>query len=267
MLGSRPSSRPDASATYRGASGRCRAPCSRHSEFPVKSCITLRPIGPRLGLEKCLMHEVRMIAIDAVFHLELPVAIVAILMSSGARLDRALRRQIHEQIDVVFGACEIVRELLHFGAKTREHQPAIVLDSRRLDESELALVEIASVAIGIGHANQLALIVVGPAVIPASKRAGVAALILAYGRAAMHASIHQDVDVAVLVARHDGGLSPNRHGLDSRPARLSRSRGRRTPSCARRCAPSRARRFPAQGRSCDELGCPEPTLQASTVMT
>ena len=29
----------------------------------------------------------------------------------------------------------------------------------------------------------------------------------------MHAAIHQDVDVAVLVARHDGRLRPDRHGL------------------------------------------------------
>ena len=42
---------------------------------------------------------------------------------------------------------------------------------------------------------------------------GIAALLLADSRAAMHAAIHQDMNVAVLIASHDRGLGSNRHRL------------------------------------------------------
>src|SRR5580700_7380542 len=118
-----------------------------------------------LYFEKPLMDEVRMISVDAVFHLEFPVAVVTVLMRAGARFDRALGRQVHKQVDVVFCACQIVHEAFDLGTQTREHQPAIFLYARGFEETELALVETRTIAARVRNASELALMVVCPAVI------------------------------------------------------------------------------------------------------
>ncbi len=109
--------------------------------------------------------------------------------------------------------------------------------------------------------------VVGPAVIPASKRSAVAALLLAYGRRAMHTAIHHDVEVAVLVARHDGGLRADWNGFEIARRRHLALVADEHPVALEDAFHLELEDFLAQGRSCDERGCPAPTLQASTVTT
>jgi hypothetical protein len=153
-----------------------------------------------LHLEERLMDEVGVIAVHPVLHLELPVAVVTVLVHPATRVDRALGRKIHEEIDVIFRAGQVIRQRLDVGAKAGENQPAILLDARRFDQRKLAAIEIAPVAASIRHSYQVAFVVVGPAVVPAAKVARIAALLLTDCRRPMHTAVHQDMDLAVLVA-------------------------------------------------------------------
>src|ERR1700720_1506352 len=78
--------------------------------------------------------------------------------------------------------------------------------SRHAGEAELLLAERRIIPGGIGNADQSAAIVVSPSMIGASECVRVAAIALAYGVAAMHASVEHQVDLAVVVARNDYGL-------------------------------------------------------------
>src|SRR5271166_2516735 len=79
-------------------------------------------------------------------------------------------------------------------------------DARHLREGKFILAKRLVVAARIRHADQVAAIVIGPAVIGASERMRVAAVALAYGIAAMHTSVEHQLNLAVLVARDDDGL-------------------------------------------------------------
>src|SRR5260370_12568052 len=62
------------------------------------------------------------------------------------------------------------------------------------------------IAGGVRETDQRAPGVVGPSVIGAAKRVRIAGFALAYGVAAMHAAVEQQVDRAILVARNDDRL-------------------------------------------------------------
>src|SRR3984957_7653359 len=83
-----------------------------------------------------------------------------------------------------------------------EDEAAIVRYPRHLHEAELGAIEILSVRVGGGDAVQFAVQQVGPAVIHASEGARVALALLAYGGAAMTASIEQELNLAGLIACH-----------------------------------------------------------------
>ena len=94
-------------------------------------------------------------------------------------------------------------------AEAREDQAAMRRYSRDTGEAEFLLAERRIVAGGIRHTDQSAAIVVRPSVIGASESVRVAAIALAYGVAAMHASVEHQVDFAVVVARDDYRLHPD----------------------------------------------------------
>src|SRR6266852_3893779 len=91
-------------------------------------------------------------------------------------------------------------------AQTCEDQAAMRRYARHPGQGELLLAERRIVAGSIWHADQIAAIIVSPSVIGATECVRVAAVALAYGVAAMHASIQHQVDLAVLVARDDHRL-------------------------------------------------------------
>src|SRR5713226_7195472 len=94
-------------------------------------------------------------------------------------------------------------------AQTCEDQAAMRRYARHPGQGELLLAERRIVAGSIWHADQIAAIIVSPSVIGATECVRVAAVALAYGVAAMHASIQHQVDLAVLVARDDHRLQPD----------------------------------------------------------
>src|SRR5579863_3880214 len=90
--------------------------------------------------------------------------------------------------------------------QAREDETAILIDTWNRREPVVLLAKRDVVTTGVGHADQLAAIVVGPAVIGAAEGVGVAALALTDGVAAMHAAVEHQMNRAVLVARDDYGL-------------------------------------------------------------
>src|SRR6266481_1683033 len=84
--------------------------------------------------------------------------------------------------------------------------------SRHAGQADLLLAERRIITGGIGHADQSASVIVSPSMIGASECVRVAAIALAYGVAAMHASVEHQVDLAVVVARNDYGLQPELAG-------------------------------------------------------
>src|SRR5579872_1778287 len=92
------------------------------------------------------------------------------------------------------------------GTKTREDKSAMTRDAGHLHQVEVTFAESFIVAAGVRHTGKLAAIVIGPAMIGAPKGVRVAAIALAYGVAAMHTSVEQQIDLTVVVARDDHRL-------------------------------------------------------------
>src|SRR6185312_1948695 len=84
-----------------------------------------------------------------------------------------------------------------------EDEAAIALDAADLHEIELRILEVAGIAVGPGHTEQLAAVGEGPAVIGAGERLGIALLGAADAGAAMGAAVEQRAELALPVARHD----------------------------------------------------------------
>src|SRR5437879_1036909 len=103
-------------------------------------------------------------------------------------------------------------------AQAGEHEAAIARLSRYAREAMRALVE-PGVAAGIGRAEQLAGEVVGPAVVRTRERARAPAVGRAHHRAAMHATVGEDRDLALARAHHQDGLGADAAGDEIAGAR------------------------------------------------
>src|SRR5205823_12341338 len=84
-----------------------------------------------------------------------------------------------------------------------EDEAAVALDARHLREVVFAVSEIAGVALGPGHAAQLAAVEVGPAVVRALEGAGIAARLAADAGAAVRAAVEEGAQLAAGIAQHD----------------------------------------------------------------
>ncbi len=127
--------------------------------------------------------------------------------------------------------------------KTR---PAEDLHARG-EEPELRLVEAGDRA-PLGHADQLTVEAVGPAVVAAADRLAALARAAQQARAAVAADVAEGAQLAVVVAQHEHRLErrPGRSG--SCPARAAGTRARRTARCERRYGAARARAPRDRGR-------------------
>jgi hypothetical protein len=94
--------------------------------------------------------------------------------------------------------------------EAREDEPAIAVDARGAREPVGGLVE-GLVAAGVGHPEQGALQVVGPAVVRAGQRARVAAIGRAHQGAAVPAAVDEDRD-ALAAPHHDDRLGTDAAG-------------------------------------------------------
>src|SRR5204862_364357 len=106
-------------------------------------------------------------------------------------------------VDRLPGAAEVLGERGRIGIQRAEDEAAIALDARHLGEVVLAVAEIAGVALGPGHAAQLAAVEVGPAVIRALEGRRIAFRLAAHARAAMRAAVEKRAQLAGRVARDD----------------------------------------------------------------
>ncbi len=147
-----------------------------------------------------------MVAVDRVLEGHLPVAPVRVLEDAGAQHDLALRREVDELVDQAFGGAKMLIEAWAGRAQTRENQSAMRRGPRHFCEAELLLAERLDVATRIGHANQIAAIVVSPSVVGAAEGMRITAVALAHRVAAMHAAVEQQMNFAVLVSRYDHWL-------------------------------------------------------------
>jgi hypothetical protein len=101
----------------------------------------------------------------------------------------------------------VLVEALTVGGEAREHEAAVLADPRRTGEAELLLAEAGRAALRHRHADQRAVHVEGPAVIAAHEPGAVAAALVRDLGAAMGAAVEQNVDAAIVVARHDHRLA------------------------------------------------------------
>src|SRR5262249_4171223 len=129
-------------------------------------------------LDRRLMREVRVITVHP--H-ELPVAVVVSLTNTGPYFDLTHGRRVEEDVDLL--AYRFGQVLLegHAGrAQAAEDETAVVRHARHLRQAELFLIQCAAVTVDVRHANEVAVRLVGPAVISAAEVSCVARLRLAH---------------------------------------------------------------------------------------
>ena len=155
------------------------------------------------------VHEGRVIAVAFVLEDELPVGLHAVLEEAGGDLHLAFRRSPHQAVDGLDRAAEVLPQRRPFRRERAEHKAAIGFHARDAAERELRLV-LPLIAVGEGVADQAAVIGKGPGVERTGEGARVALFVGADLVAAVRAAVEQQIDLALLVARHDHGLRADR---------------------------------------------------------
>src|SRR5262245_10372333 len=155
-----------------------------------------------------------MVIIEAVFREELPVGADVVILHALDHLHLAGRRLVHDEIDVFLRACEVVLQRYRIRVEVEEDEAAIGCDVRRLLEPEIALPEARRKSIRAGHAVELAVAVVAPAVIEAGVVLRITFRLAAHGSAAVAAGVEEDANPALAVAAEDNGTLADDAGLE-----------------------------------------------------
>src|SRR5579862_3928028 len=140
-------------------------------------------------LESRLMNQVRMIAVDRVLDLQLPVARIAVFVHARAHVELAFGRQIDKQIDLILGRTKMFIERDSVRRQTAEHKAAIGSHSWNVGKAQLFLTQRSTIAVLIGDGAELAIVPISPAVIRASEKLGVTLCDLTYSSGPMAASV------------------------------------------------------------------------------
>ena len=117
----------------------------------------------------------------------------------GCAIDKIVDIALH-RADVVLKAHTVPRE-------AREHKAAVFADARRSREPEVGLVESLAAAFRHRHGEELAVGVVGPAVVATDQPVGVALAFVDHLWPAMGAAVKQHLHAAILVPAHDHRLA------------------------------------------------------------
>src|SRR5215468_1158363 len=160
-------------------------------------------------LEQGEMDEAQVIAVAVVLGEHLPVGGTAMPDPARGELDLAFRREIAGAVDEPCGGTKMLGEGNALGVEAREHEAAIGLHAGSVQKATGALVE-RGVPAGIGHAEELAAHIVGPAVVGTLEGARVTVGRRAHHGAAMHAAVQQHPHPRVAGAREDDGLPAQR---------------------------------------------------------
>src|ERR1700733_8866402 len=158
-------------------------------------------------LKSRLMNQVRMITVDRVLDLELPVARVAVFVHAGAYVELALGRQIDKQVDLIPRRTEMFIERDSVRRETAEYKPAIDSHSWNVSKAQLFLAQRSAIAVLVGNGTQLTVVAISPAVIRASENLRVALGYLTYGSRPMAASVQQQAHLATIITHHDHGCA------------------------------------------------------------
>jgi len=161
------------------------------------------------------MHGRDVVAVRAIFRLQLPVAFKGI--GGGATQHfQPVRRLIDDHVDDLAGFAEEFLEWRHVVVQAAEQKTLVVGEARDFFQVVRAfLVEAFRIArvLRILHLQQLAAVVEGPAVERAGIGGLVAPLVAAQLRAAMAAGVDEGIQFAQAVARDEDGLAANVRGV------------------------------------------------------
>ena len=155
-----------------------------------------------------------MVAVAAVLHLQLPVAVVGV-GGVAAQDFQPVGRLVDDLVDDDFGLAQVVVQGLHVGVQATEQEALVALEARHLLQVVRAfLVELHRVLGGLFvlDLEQLASVVERPAVERAGEAALVAMLLAAQHGAAVGAGVDHRIEHAVFAARDDDGLTADGGG-------------------------------------------------------
>ncbi|EKD98039.1 MAG: hypothetical protein ACD_23C00614G0002, partial [uncultured bacterium] len=155
-----------------------------------------------------------MVAVAAVFHLQLPVAVIDVRRIAAQHF-QAFRGLVHDLVDDDLGLAQVVLQGLHIGVQAAEEETLVAFKARHFLEVVRAfLVELHRIFGGLFvlDLEQLAGVVERPAVEWAGEAALVAVLLAAQHGAAVGTGVDHGVELAVLAARDDDGLAADVRG-------------------------------------------------------
>ena len=112
-------------------------------------------------------------------------------MHAGVERQRAVRRAIDQVVDIALHRADMVLEVLALRRQAREHESAVLADSRRARQTERVLVEIFGATFRHRHGHKAAVGIEGPAVIAAGQARRVATALIDHLGAAMGAAVEQ----------------------------------------------------------------------------
>ncbi|MEA3221297.1 MAG: hypothetical protein OZX49_02418 [Immundisolibacter sp.] len=159
------------------------------------------------------VRGMQVVAVDAAFQLQLPVAGIGIGRLAAQQF-QPLLALVDQQVDAAGGRPQVVAERRHRGVQAGEDEAAVAVHARQAAEAVLALVELWRVGavLFLEHRRQLAVEVEAPAVRRAAEVRH-AALSLAQQRGAVvRTGVDEHADVAALVAADDDRLAPDGQG-------------------------------------------------------
>src|SRR5271166_3779638 len=151
------------------------------------------------------MNQVRMVTVDRVLDLELPVARVAVLAHARAYVEFAFGRQIDEQVDLILGRAQMFIERDSVRRDAPEHEPAVGSHPWNFGKAQLFFAQRSAIAVLIGNSAQLTVVPVAPAVVGASEELCVPLRRPTYGSGPMAASVEQEPHLATVITHHNHG--------------------------------------------------------------
>ncbi len=141
------------------------------------------------------MGGLRVVAVDAVLHQQLPVGGETVLVGAADDLHRAAAA-VDDEVDVLLGVAEVGGEFDDAGVEAGEHEAPVGLHALQALEPQLVEVQPAGVGVAVRHALQLSFGIERPRVVEALEHFGIPRVLPAYQRAAVRAGVVEDVDVA-----------------------------------------------------------------------
>ena len=132
------------------------------------------------------MRRDQVIAVQAVFHQQLPVGFHRVLVGA-ANHPHPCFRLVHDQVKVFSCVRQVRNQVLHVRIETHEVEPPVALNPGRFSQAQLAPVEVRPVCLLVRHADQVPVHVERPRVIEALQYFGVPLVPPADQRAAVRA--------------------------------------------------------------------------------